>query len=160
MRVAERLEGEKCILVPYTRQMVDTYHSWMVNSQDLREETESELLTPEEEYDMQKSWEDDSDKLIFIVLDKSREADAQLGEVAAGGAMCGDVDCFISDIEDDNTPGHSIRGMAGDLCGFGRLFRPTSRVYLRRRDIRDDRCAIEEQTGSVWLENLFLTQKF
>ncbi|EER19012.1 conserved hypothetical protein, partial [Perkinsus marinus ATCC 50983] len=79
-----RLEGRRCILVPYTRKMVDTYHSWMANSEELREETESELLTPEEEYEMQTAWYEDVDKIIFIVLDKSRKADPSLGEIAAG----------------------------------------------------------------------------
>ncbi|KAF4683488.1 N-acetyltransferase 9 [Perkinsus olseni] len=58
---------------------------------------------------MQASWHDDDDKLIFIVLDKSREADPRLGKVAAGGAMCGDVGCFISEVEDEDHPGKTIK---------------------------------------------------
>ncbi|KAF4653892.1 N-acetyltransferase 9 [Perkinsus olseni] len=112
MRINEhtRLEGKVCILVPYTKEMVDTYNSWMSGSAELRAETESEPLTLEEEYEMQASWRKDEDKLTFIVLDRDVEPDPNLGTIAAGGGMCGDVNCFVSEIDDDEKyPGRVIR---------------------------------------------------
>ncbi|KAF4689920.1 N-acetyltransferase 9 [Perkinsus olseni] len=112
MRINEhtRLEGKVCILVPYTKEMVGTYNSWMSGSAELRAETESEPLTLEEEYEMQASWREDEDKLTFIVLDRDVEPDPNLGTIAAGGGMCGDVNCFVSEIDDDEKyPGRVIR---------------------------------------------------
>ncbi|KAF4659059.1 N-acetyltransferase 9, partial [Perkinsus chesapeaki] len=89
---------------------VDTYNSWMANSEELRTETESELLTLKEEYEMQASWREDPDKLTFIVLDREVEPDPNLGHIADGGGMCGDVNCFVSEITDDDAyPDRTIK---------------------------------------------------
>mmetsp|Transcript_15286 Transcript_15286/g.18407 ORF Transcript_15286/g.18407 Transcript_15286/m.18407 type:complete len:191 (-) Transcript_15286:38-610(-) len=112
MRINEhtRLEGKACILMPYTKDMVDTYNSWMANSEELRTETESELLTLEEEYEMQASWREDADKLTFIVLDRDVEPDPNLGPIADGGGMCGDINCFVSEVtDDDDYPNRRIK---------------------------------------------------
>ncbi|CAM9327629.1 unnamed protein product, partial [Ectocarpus fasciculatus] len=74
--------GGKVTLVPYTRDRVDTYHGWM---QDpfLLEMTGSEPMTLEEEYDMQQSWKEDSDKCTFIIttLDASSQASVMVGDM-------------------------------------------------------------------------------
>jgi RimJ/RimL family protein N-acetyltransferase len=55
------------VLVPYRREHVDCYHGWMLN-EDLRAATASDLLTLDEELEMQTSWHVDDDKCTFIVL--------------------------------------------------------------------------------------------
>lgn len=52
------LEGEKIILVPYMKEHVPKYHSWMQDAAIL-EATASEPLTLDQEYDMQISWTQD-----------------------------------------------------------------------------------------------------
>lgn len=61
--------GTKIILVPYTLKHVGKYHQWM-QCPILREETDSEELSIEEEIEMCKSWKNDEDKLTFIILSK------------------------------------------------------------------------------------------
>ena len=79
------LVGKKCVLVPYTgrdaagvdgaasekagttgKDLVPVYHSWM-KSAEIQELTCSEPLSLEEEYAMCKSWQEDANKLTFIV---------------------------------------------------------------------------------------------
>ena len=50
--------GERVVLVPYREVHVQTYHEWM-KSEELRAQTASEPLTLDEEYAMQRSWEED-----------------------------------------------------------------------------------------------------
>eukprot|EP00892_Ulva_mutabilis_P003133 jgi/Ulvmu1/12820/UM098_0001.1 len=87
-----KLTGRNVILIPYEPKHVGTYHKWMQDPQ-LQELTESEPLSLEQEYDMQQSWRRDSDKCIFILLDRSLPGDH-------GGAMAGDVNIFLNDPED------------------------------------------------------------
>ncbi|XP_070783494.1 alpha/beta-tubulin-N-acetyltransferase 9 [Enoplosus armatus] len=90
------LEGHKVVLVPYNAEHVPRYHEWM-KSPELQELTASEPLTLEQEYDMQKSWREDSDKCTFIILDKQRWADTSVGEEQC---MVGDVNIFLTDPTD------------------------------------------------------------
>ncbi|KZS99652.1 uncharacterized protein LAESUDRAFT_94660 [Laetiporus sulphureus 93-53] len=62
------------VLVPYRSEHVAKYHEWMTSA-ELRELTASESLSLEEEYEMQRKWREDEDKLTFIVL-AARPADA------------------------------------------------------------------------------------
>ena len=45
-------------LVPYQKKFVEKYHHWMCDP-EIQEQTASEPLTIEEEYDMQKTWLED-----------------------------------------------------------------------------------------------------
>ncbi|KFP79974.1 N-acetyltransferase 9, partial [Acanthisitta chloris] len=54
------LQGKKVTLVPYTAAHVPRYHEWM-QSEELQRLTASEPLSLEQEYEMQRSWRDDTD---------------------------------------------------------------------------------------------------
>eukprot|EP00002_Diphylleia_rotans_P040389 TRINITY_DN9557_c0_g2_i1.p1 TRINITY_DN9557_c0_g2~~TRINITY_DN9557_c0_g2_i1.p1 ORF type:complete len:195 (+),score=49.35 TRINITY_DN9557_c0_g2_i1:73-657(+) len=83
------LIGSKVVLVPYETQHVPKYHDWM-ESDFLRDMTASERLTLEEEYEMQKSWRNDSNKCTFILIDPSETPKK----------LAGDVNFFLIDDED------------------------------------------------------------
>ncbi|KAF7337859.1 N-acetyltransferase 9 [Mycena venus] len=94
------LVGEKVVLVPYGPQHVPKYHIWM-QDQELRELTASEPLTLEEEYQMQRKWQLDEDKLTFIVCSREESDTLQPGllnsrdsRLAALPAI-GDVNIFL-----------------------------------------------------------------
>uniref|UniRef100_A0A6P4EXF1 N-acetyltransferase 9-like protein n=1 Tax=Drosophila rhopaloa TaxID=1041015 RepID=A0A6P4EXF1_DRORH len=92
MHLNEKIKilGHRIILVPYEPRHVKKYHNWISN-ETLRQLTASEELTLDEEYQMQRSWREDSDKLTFIILDAdiySRDQD----EIAA---MVGDTNLFL-----------------------------------------------------------------
>ncbi|KAE9588940.1 hypothetical protein Lal_00012633 [Lupinus albus] len=93
------LEGEKVILVPYMDSHVLNYHHWMQNP-SLLQSTASEPLSLLQEYQMQLSWSQDSNKETFIVLDK----DLVVGDFLHGQphleAMVGDVNIFMNDLDD------------------------------------------------------------
>ncbi|KAL4071990.1 GNAT domain-containing protein [Scleroderma citrinum] len=88
------LRGEKVVLVPYKEEHVEKYHQWM-SDPTLREQTASEPLTVQEEYEMQKKWREDPDKLTFIILALEKEGDI------ATFPMVGDVNLFLKGHPDD-----------------------------------------------------------
>ncbi|KAH8982445.1 acyl-CoA N-acyltransferase [Lactarius hatsudake] len=104
--------GETIVLVPYRAEHVETYHAWM-QSTELRELTASEELTLEEEYAMQRSWQEDEDKLTFIVLarplergipkdDDDNDPEPQLtNDDIKTLPMIGDVNLFFKHQRDD-----------------------------------------------------------
>ncbi|KAM4623812.1 alpha/beta-tubulin-N-acetyltransferase 9 [Polymixia lowei] len=98
MRINENtlLEGENVVLVPYNAEHVPRYHEWM-KSPELQQLTASEPLSLEQEYDMQRSWREDTDKCTFIILDKQRWADPEVQEEQC---MVGDVNIFLTDPSD------------------------------------------------------------
>ncbi|BFF92668.1 N-acetyltransferase 9-like protein [Drosophila madeirensis] len=85
-----KLLGNKIILVPYEARHVPKYHDWMSN-ETLRQLTASEELTLSEEYLMQHSWREDSDKLTFIIL----AADIYVRDNDEIAAMVGDTNLFL-----------------------------------------------------------------
>jgi RimJ/RimL family protein N-acetyltransferase len=73
---------------------------------ELQAATASEPLTMVEEYDMQRSWRTDNDKLTFIVC-QPREATHESQAVQAGDddrpeRMIGDINLFLFEPEDDD----------------------------------------------------------
>lgn len=94
--------SEKLALVPYCHHHVLAYHNWMTCPELLRL-TASEPLTLDEEYEMQKTWANDPNKLTFILLDfekwdrQSSEccSEAQLNSVESD-CIFGDVNLFLN----------------------------------------------------------------
>ncbi|KAH8258136.1 hypothetical protein KR038_006444 [Drosophila bunnanda] len=99
MRLNEKtkIQGRRVILVPYEAHHVPKYHDWMSN-ETLRQLTASEELSLDEEYQMQRSWREDSDKLTFIILDAAIYAQNQ-DEIAA---MVGDTNLFLQPDPEDS----------------------------------------------------------
>jgi RimJ/RimL family protein N-acetyltransferase len=99
----------KLILVPYSAHHVPRYHSWMKDP-EIQQLTASEPLTLEEEYDMQRSWRTDADKLTFIVgvpdfpILQSRSSIIRGNE---GYTAIGDVNLFLQQDFDSNAPSES-----------------------------------------------------
>ncbi|EIW67798.1 hypothetical protein TREMEDRAFT_18845, partial [Tremella mesenterica DSM 1558] len=87
------LFGTKVILVPYRQ--LQKYHEWMQDV-TLREATASEPLTLEEEYEMQRKWAEDEDKLTFIILARQYHSAPRSGEERES-RMIGDVNMFLAD---------------------------------------------------------------
>ncbi|CAL1697196.1 unnamed protein product [Somion occarium] len=91
---------EELILVPYREEHVAKYHEWMLNP-ELRELTASEPLSLEEEYEMQRKWQDDEDKLTFIICVREPNAKAVWAandgstQTTASLVMIGDVNLFF-----------------------------------------------------------------
>ncbi|XP_020899393.1 N-acetyltransferase 9-like protein isoform X2 [Exaiptasia diaphana] len=73
------LVGDKVVLVPYKEHHVTRYHDWMQSS-ELLAQTASERLTLDQEYEMQKSWYEDTNN-----------------------SMVGDVNLFFNDENDPQT---------------------------------------------------------
>lgn len=69
-----KIVAKKCILVPYEPCHVAKYHKWMEN-EEIRRLTGSEQLSLDEEYEMQKTWRNDEDKLTFIVLEMNESGE-------------------------------------------------------------------------------------
>ncbi|CAO4368559.1 unnamed protein product [Caenorhabditis nigoni] len=86
-----KIVAKNCVLVPYEPCHVEKYHKWM-EDEEIRRLTGSERLSLEEEFEMQKSWREDDDKLTFIVLSKEDGDETN--------RMLGDVNLFISKSED------------------------------------------------------------
>lgn len=83
--------------MPYRKEHVPLYHAWMQDAL-LQEATASEPLTLQEEFDMQKSWAEDSDKCTFILLDPALPDTEETGQ--HGGGMIGDVNLFLNDADE------------------------------------------------------------
>ncbi|KAI5805376.1 GNAT domain-containing protein [Peziza echinospora] len=105
------LLSSKILLVPYDRHHVPTYHQWMEDPH-LRTATASEMLSLEEEYNMQRDWRQDADKLTFLaafpppIKSTSEPRDVIVAGVDdAPERMFGDVNLFFfegSEDEDDD----------------------------------------------------------
>ncbi|KAI4308476.1 hypothetical protein L6164_031550 [Bauhinia variegata] len=102
MKERVSLEGKKVILVPYMKAHVPKYQEWM-QDEALRQATRSDPLNLEEQYQMQLSFSQETDRESFIVLDK----DMIVGDFIHGDphieAMVGDVKIFMNDFDNPQT---------------------------------------------------------
>ena len=102
MRVNEStvLLGPRVRLVPYRRAHVLRYNQWMQDP-ELLELTCSEPLTLEQEFQNQRSWHADPLKLTFILCARDDDDGGAIPDDLTSG-MCGDVNAFLSEIDDDD----------------------------------------------------------
>jgi len=77
------LSGSKVKLVPYTAAHVPTYNKWL-NDPYIQQMTGTEPYSLSQEYEYQSEWNEDRNKYIFIILDRSLD-----------DAMAGDINLFI-----------------------------------------------------------------
>lgn len=111
-----RITGDKIVLIPYRKHHVPKYHEWM-SSQEIQELTASEPLSIEEEYEMQAKWQNDPDKLTFIILRKDlfdENIDSKQQSEREVNSMIGDVNCFIIDDDDEEDENHQIENDSKD----------------------------------------------
>ena len=102
MRINEetKLLGKQVVFVPYKKLHVAAYHEWM-QSEQLLEQTASEPLTLEEEYEMQNKWWTDEDKCTFILLSrKLYDENSTSGDQRDIVSMVGDVNLFFNNDDD------------------------------------------------------------
>ncbi|KAH9997951.1 acyl-CoA N-acyltransferase [Russula vinacea] len=97
--------GDTVVLVPYRVEHVEKYHTWM-QSAELRELTASEELTLEQEYAMQRSWQEDDDSATYIHRSRASAeptpSDADLtNEDIKALPMIGDVNLFFKNPRED-----------------------------------------------------------
>lgn len=100
----------KVVLVPYSSHHVPKYHEWMKDP-DIQQATASEPLTIEEEYDMQRSWRLDADKLTFIAgVPTTPLHNIQSLKGQEDYDMVGDVNLFISTDQHDSEDSEVLVG--------------------------------------------------
>ena len=92
-RAVPQIERERLRLVKYKEEHVAQYNAWMKDP-FLLETTCSEPLSLDEEYSLQKEWEADERKWIFILLDRQND-----------DKMIGDVNLFLHEYHTDE---HSL----------------------------------------------------
>ncbi|KAJ3535132.1 hypothetical protein NM688_g7022 [Phlebia brevispora] len=106
MRVNENIMivDKEIVLVPYREEHVAKYHEWM-SSPELQELTASEPLTIQEEYEMQRKWQHDEDKLTFIICARPSPAGGPHADqpefTHSSLTMIGDVNLFLNGSPDD-----------------------------------------------------------
>lgn len=143
--------GEKVILVPYQPHHVPKYHEWMTSPQ-LQYLTASEPLSLEEEFEMQKKWVMDADKVTFIVLDRAVYERTEC-EV---DAMIGDTNCYFNDSEDVTTC--EIELMIADEASRGRGYGTETLLLMMRFAM--DVIGVEKFEAKIKFDNESSTKLF
>jgi RimJ/RimL family protein N-acetyltransferase len=108
-----RLESDRLLLVSYGPQHVLRYMSWVEASDHLRRDTGTDvILTRAENEELQRRWEKDLDKFLFIILDKNKYHHLMLsvwdqgltrkGDDIESLCMIGDVGARFLPLDEDN----------------------------------------------------------
>ncbi|KAH8284134.1 hypothetical protein KR054_010845 [Drosophila jambulina] len=151
MRLNEKTKvlGRRVILVPYEARHVPKYHDWM-SSETLRQLTASEELTLEEEYEMQRSWREDSDKLTFIILDAGIYAQNQ-DEIAA---MVGDTNLFLhSDSEDEDQQVAEAEIMIAEPAARGKGYGREAMLLMLKYAQSQDQLKLAKFQAKIDMDN-------
>ncbi|XP_006457332.1 hypothetical protein AGABI2DRAFT_123203 [Agaricus bisporus var. bisporus H97] len=143
------LLGNHVVLVPYRIYHVPKYHEWMLDPQ-LRDLTASEPLSLEEEYDMQQKWQNDEDKLTFIIL--ARQADDQLPNGLGLSSLTAPV--LPEDSKLKSLP------MVGDVNLFLKGTRPGSAHSVQETGDDDDDDDFEVEIEIMIAERAYWRQGF
>ncbi|GAB7343930.1 hypothetical protein MBLNU457_1881t1 [Dothideomycetes sp. NU457] len=131
---------------------------------ELQQATASEPLTLHEEYDMQKSWRTDGDKLTFIVCmatEKILEETAIAKVHDTSDRMIGDVNLFI--VEDDEAEDATVAPLVGEVelmiarkdlhrSGYGRSTLLTFLYYVSSNlgsIVKEYRAQASQPTGQL-----------
>ncbi|KAF1836752.1 hypothetical protein BDW02DRAFT_492868, partial [Decorospora gaudefroyi] len=104
----------RLLLVPYCEHHVLTYHEWM-RDVDLQRLTASNPLSLPQEYEMQKKWRTECDKLSFVICLRGDMGDVVVVPGVHDGPECmiGDVNLFLGAADTDAEE----EGKGGDLAG-------------------------------------------
>lgn len=95
------LQGNRVLLVPYEKEFVPLYHSWMQNK-TLLEQTATEPLSLQEEYANQVEWKQDPHKCCFIIVYTRPQP----------YRVVGDVNLFL--LQDDDSDAAEVEVMIAD----------------------------------------------
>ncbi|GJQ15727.1 hypothetical protein GpartN1_g7518.t1 [Galdieria partita] len=109
--------GRQVLLVPYEREFVPLYHSWMQNK-TLLEQTATEPLSLQEEYENQISWRLDPHKCSFIIIYVQQQQPQR---------VVGDVNLFL--LQDDDSDAAEVEVMIAE-SSYRRLGLATEAVQL------------------------------
>ena len=103
------------VLVPYSAHHVPQYHNWMKDP-EIQQLTASEPLSLEEEYDMQRSWRTDADKLTFILGIRTDHNDPPTTiHGSKGYTPIGDLNLFLGQDFDAANPDSGKEVLACEL---------------------------------------------
>ena len=111
--------GKRVKLVPYQKKFVEAYNQWMKDPY-LLDMTASEPLSIEEEYEMQRSWQEDANKCTFIILinKELKQEINSTGSINIANLASNEIyDNFASNI-DSNLVDEEISLMVGDVNLF------------------------------------------
>ena len=134
------IQGEKCQLVPYSRDLVEEYHNWFKSDPELLELTGSDILTLEEEFANQESWRTDPDKLTFLIRDTTDRS------TGCQSPLCGDINLFLSQEEDDE--GCQTERVVGEVNLM------IARIESRRKGIAVEALTLFEEYALQHIPNL------
>lgn len=150
MRLNEKTKilGRRVILVPYEARHVPKYHDWMSN-ETLRQLTASEELTLDEEYEMQRSWREDSDKLTFIILDAEIYGRNQ-DEIAA---MVGDTNLFLHPDPDSDQQVAEAEIMIAEPAARGKGFGREAMLLMLKYAQSQDQLKLEKFQVKIDMDN-------
>lgn len=127
-----------------------------MKSEELQELTRSDPLSLEEEFEMQKSWRNDEDKLTFLVLNRET-FDTSKHELEA---LVGDTNLFLSE-NDDGEKVAEAEIMIASFADRGKGFGPEAMLQMFRYAIEHLKIdKFEAKIGFANQKSIKMFQKF